>query len=170
MAPDSARRGFTFVELLIATAILAMSATAAMLALTAGVQRVQESSRYAQAVVLAESLMEEIVNRPFEDPEAPSVRNPGPGPDETDRTKFDNVDDYDGYSESDKVLRELRTGLPAIAPSNSAGLWRRVSVQYITLNGQAAWDQNNVVRVTVTVNDGDGGPIFVLSRVVVREY
>lgn len=164
------RVGLTLYETMIAASILAIVAASAALPIAAGVQEVQQSARLEQAVALAEALMEEILQRPFEEPSNPSIRALGPGAGETDRTKFDNVDDYHGYSESDRVLRELTTTLTPITATNAAGLWRSVTVQYVSLSGQPAWDQNNVARITVTVNDGSQGAIYTLSRLVVREY
>lgn len=163
-------RGVTLFETMLAASILAIAAASAALPFAAGVQEVQQSARLEQAVLLAESLMEEVVSRPFEDPQSPTSRTLGPEAGETDRTKFDNIDDYHGYSESDQVLRELTTTLTPINATNGAGLWRSVTVQYATLSGQLAWDTNNAALVTVTVNDGSLGAIYTLSRLVVREY
>jgi len=155
---------------MLAASILAIAAASATLPFAAGVQEVQQSARLEQAVLLAESLMEEVVTRPFEDPQSLTSRALGPETGETDRTKFDNIDDYHGYSESDQIPRELTTTLSPITATNGAGLWRSVTIQYLMLSGQPSWDQNNAALVTVTVNDGSLGAIYTLSRLVVREY
>jgi len=163
-------RGITLLETMLAASILAIAAASATLPFAAGVQEVQQSARLEQAVLLAESLMEEVVTRPFEDPQSLTSRALGPETGETDRTKFDNIDDYHGYSESDQIPRELTTTLSPITATNGAGLWRSVTIQYLMLSGQPSWDQNNAALVTVTVNDGSLGAIYTLSRLVVREY
>lgn len=152
---------------MLAAAILAFAATAAAIPFAAGLQETQDALRLEQAGVLAESLMSEIVAHPFDDPNAAGVYALGPEAGETSRTLFDNIDDYHGYSESSTGAVDHSGSAINLASTN--GLWRSVTVAYTTVSGQASGLGNVFALVTVTVNDGSR-PIYVLKRLVTREY
>ncbi len=159
------RTGLTLLETMLAASILAFAATAAAIPFAAGLQQTQEALRLEQASVLAESLMDEIVAHPFDDPNAAGVYTLGPEAGETSRTLFDNIDDYHGYSESSGGAKDFAGN--TITAAN--GLWRSVTVQYTTVSGQATGLSTVFALVTVTVTDGSRSAV-VLKRLVTREY
>lgn len=161
----SDRRAFTLVEALLASTVLAIAAASAAFPYAAGVQRTNEAARLEQAVALGQSLMEEILGRPFYEPgfRWPA---PGPGPGETSRPLFDNLDDFDGYSEAQTGPRDYQNN--AITDPACAGLWRDVSVQYVGFSGQQAADTNSFVIIRVRVWDGNE-VLTTLYRLAARE-
>jgi MSHA pilin protein MshD len=159
--------GLTLLETMLAAAILAIAATAAAIPFAAGLQQTQEALRLEQAGVLAEALMAEIIAHPFDDPNAAGVYTLGPEAGETNRTLFDNIDDYHGYSEASGGAVDLSGS--AIGSPGANGLWRSVTVQYTSVSGQATGLGNVFALVTVTVTDGSPST-YVLKRLVTREY
>jgi prepilin-type N-terminal cleavage/methylation domain-containing protein len=159
------RRGFTLAEALLATTILAIIAASATLPFSAGVQNANEAGKLEQAVELGESMMEEVLARSFF---GPSQSSPTPGPDsgETSRTNYDSVDDFAGYSESDKVLRDFKN--TAVNNPSTDGYWREVSIAYVSFPNQQAGDTNSLIHVKVKVYHGTA-LLLTLDRLVSRE-
>ena len=86
--------GFTLIEALLASVVLAASVTAITVPFSSAAQNQHVEARRTQAVALAQELMEEILAQSFADDNPDTARNPGPEMGETDRRLFDNVDDY----------------------------------------------------------------------------
>ena len=160
-----AARGFTLAEALLASTILAIVGATTTLPFVAGVQRTNEAARLEQAVSLGQAMMEEVLARPFFEP-GMRTPAPGPGPGETSRDKFDNLDDFHGFTESATGLKDYRN--VAITDTSCAGLWRDVTVTYVTFPNQAASDTNSYVSIRVRVMDGNA-PLVTLNRIVSRE-
>lgn len=142
-----ARQGFSLIEAMIASTILAATVTAVSLPFTAGAQNEQDSARLTVAVALAEGLMEEILSKPFDDPAG--NQTPGPEAAETSRSSYANIDDYHGYAEAAGQIKDA-SGAVFTDPL-ATGLSRSATVEYVYLSGQSAAQQASVVRVTVTV-------------------
>ncbi|MBX3394858.1 MAG: type II secretion system protein [Phycisphaerae bacterium] len=159
------RRAFTFAEALLASTILAIIATTATLPFSAGTQSAKEAQKLERAVELAESMMEEILARPFF---APGQSAPTPGPDsgETVRLAYDSIDDFSGYSESDQVLRNYKGG--AINDPDVQGFWRQVSVDYVSYPDQQPGDTDSIMHVRVKVYYKSALQVT-LDRVVTRD-
>jgi prepilin-type N-terminal cleavage/methylation domain-containing protein len=159
------RRGFTLAEAMLAATILAIATAAASLPFAAGVQQTMEAARLENAAALGQSLMEEILARPYLEPGTRTV-SPGPDSGESNRTLFDNIDDFDGFSESVTGPRDYQN--QPITDTSLAGLWRDAAVQITTFPGQAANDVNSLARVTVRVWDGNT-VLVKLVRIAARE-
>ena len=159
------RRGFTIAEALLAATILSIVSATALLPFAAGLHQSVEAARLEQAVALGQAMMEEILARPFADPDGgtPAV---GPESGETSRDKFDNIDDFNGYAESDHLARNYLNVV--ITDTAVKDLWRSVSVQYVTMPNQAASETNGFVRVTVSVYY-DTALLVRLDRIASRE-
>ncbi|MEI7835113.1 MAG: prepilin-type N-terminal cleavage/methylation domain-containing protein [Planctomycetota bacterium] len=142
-----ARQGFTLVEAMIASSILAATVTAVTLPFTAGAQNEQDSARLTLAVALAGELMEEILSKPFDDPTG--VQTPGPEAGETSRSLYTNVDDYHNYSEADGQIKDAY-GSSCTDPL-AKGLSRVATTEYVYLSGQSTAQSPSVIRVTVAV-------------------
>jgi len=144
------RRGFTLLEALLAAVILATSITAVTMPMTIVTVNDADESRQALATSLVHELMEEILARPFYDPQGTS--GPGPEVGETHRGLFDNVDDYHGYTEAPGEITTMDgvvvDGVPA------TGLSRQVLATYVYVSGQDTGDSPTFIRVSVTVKHG----------------
>ena len=163
MSPNRRHSGvaFTLAEALLASAVLAMAITAITMPFTAAAQNDQVNARRTVAEALAQEMMEEILAKPFADPQGATV--PGPERGETSRNLFDNVDDYDGYVETDGNIADAG-GAPLDDPP-AAGLSRHVWAAYVYIDGQSPADPPTFVRVVVDVRYL-GQPIVTLSRLV----
>ena len=151
--------GFTLAESLLAATILAMAVTALTMPFTAGARNEQSDGRRTTAVSLASELMEEILSRPFNDPDGPS--EPGPEVGEATRGDFDNIDDYDGYSETAGNVSSPSGSTSSDASAN--GLSRNVSASYVYISGQDTSAEPTFIRITVEIRY-DGQPVTTLTR------
>ena len=100
------RGGFTLVEVLVASAILATTAAAVASAIMAGQMLTYEALHHQRATALTEALTEEILARPYNDPDGDVV--PGPDAGESGRSDFDAADDFHGFSETAGSLADAQ--------------------------------------------------------------
>lgn len=92
------KRALTLFEAMLSASILAIVAVVASQAIVAGQMQTYDALHRQRALTLADSLMDEILRLPYDDPDGEST--PGPESGESTRTAFDNIDDYHGFSES----------------------------------------------------------------------
>ena len=107
-----------------------------------------------RAAALAEDLMSEILQQYYEDPDlAPgSFGRSIAEDDEGDRTLFDDVDDYDGWSASPPQDRD---GAPLVGAN---GYTRSVSVDWVLSSdlNQTSVSATGIKRISVFVSHADG--------------
>ena len=142
------RGGFTLVEALLASAILALVIVSVTIPFTSASQNEQAGGRQTLATSLAEEMMEEILSKPFYDPNG--YVTPGPDPGESSRGLYDNLDDYHGYSEAAGSIRNAAGDL--CTDPLSYGLSRSVAAEYVYVSGQDTSGPPTFIRVTVTVS------------------
>ena len=148
-----------------ATTILAIIATGAALPFIAGTQQIQHAAKLEQAVGFGEALMEEILARPFYESDV-RLASPGPGAGETSRDLYNNMDAFDGLTESSGGLRDFQN--TAVTDEAASGLWRSATVQYVRLPDQPADDRLAFVHIQVLVYQ-DGELLVRLDRLASRE-
>ncbi len=153
--------GFTLIEALLAIVVLAMAITAITMPFTVGAQNEQEDARRTLALSLAQEMMEEILAQPFEDPHGSS--NPGPEAGESSRALFDNIDDYDGYVETDGNISDIDG--EKMDDQTADGMSRHSSAEYVYVSGQDTSDDPTFIRVMVEIQYR-GKPMVVLTRLV----
>jgi len=134
-------------EALLAAVILAVAITAITVPFTAAAQNQQDEARSTLAVSLAQGMMEEILSKPFRDPQGSTQVGPDPG--ETSRSLFDNIDDYDGYTEGPGQIVTLNGKL--VNDPAGVGLSRHVSTTYVYVSDQNTTVPSTFIRVTVTM-------------------
>ena len=154
-------KGFTLAEALLAAAVLAMTVSAVILPFTAGAMNQQADARITMATCLAQNMMEEILAKPFKDPDGES--QPGPESEETSRSLFDNVDDYNGYSESAGNI--VSSDGEEVDDPAATGLSRSVSTAYVYVSGQDGAEPLDFIRVVVEVRYRDQ-PLITLTRLI----
>lgn len=159
------RGGFTLAEALLASVILAIVAATATLPFTAGVINSTEAQKLEQAVELGQAMMEEVLSRPFYGPKQTSP-TPGPEPEETARLLYDSIDDFDGYSESDFILRDFKNN--PITDPVVEGYWREIKVQFVSYPNMQPGDVNSLALITVKVYR-HSSLLVTLSRLISRE-
>jgi prepilin-type N-terminal cleavage/methylation domain-containing protein len=121
----SCRRGFTLVEATMASLIVAVMLTAAMsIAGSAGLAQ-YKTAEQATASALADAMIAEITAQAYVDPGASPVFGPETGEAGGDRSDYDDVDDYNGLSETAPARRD------AVAIPGLTGWERSVSINYV---------------------------------------
>jgi hypothetical protein len=159
------KAGFTIAEGLIASGVLAITVTAIIAPFSTASRCQHEDARIAVCSFLAKEMMEEVLAKPFDDPDGDDdVLGPGPG--ESGRGDFDNVDDYHGWTESTSGggIRSYE-GLACDDP-RANDLVRSVTTEYVQLVDQTVFfDEPTFIRVTVTITH-DGSPLVQLVRLI----
>ncbi len=133
---------FTLIEIITTIVIIAIAATAIMSVFTSTIKTSADPMIQQQAVSIAEAYMEEILLKPFSDPDG--VIN------ETDRKIFDDIFDYDGLNDNG-ATDQNGTSITSLGDYTVT-----VSVTNSALNGIAA---ANAALVVVTVSHTVLGPI-----------
>ena len=157
------RRGLTLVEVVVSTLIVAMMTVAALNALGAATRSSTSTANRAIAVGLAEDLAAEIVNAAYKEPVASPVFGPEGSEVNGPRSAFNDVDDYNGWSEQPP---KTKTGTSL---TDRADWRRRVVVERVvpatpTQTTPGSTDQG-AKRVHVIVEyDGQ----HVLAQIVIR--
>lgn len=121
--------GFTLVELVIFIVIVAVGVAGILLVMNTVVASSADPMVRKQALALAESILEEILQKEYADPDGTSG--------ETTRATFDDVDDYNGKSNS------TFTDLPAALSSYTIS---------IVVDAPASLNGVTMKRVRVTVS------------------
>ncbi|MCE5276649.1 MAG: hypothetical protein ABFD92_14645 [Planctomycetaceae bacterium] len=151
----------TLLEALLASTILAACAFAVTTPFAASAQNDQTQQRWTLATCLAQEMMEEILSKPFKDPQGSVACGPDSG--EGSRMQFDNVDDYQGFTETAGHIADAAGAV--CASDAAAGLSRRVTVEYVYLPGQQTQHPASFARVIVEVRHLDV-PVITLTRLV----
>ena len=160
------RRGFTLVEALLATMVLAIVGATATLPFVAGMQNIQEAAKLDRAVALGQALMEEIMARPF-DVVATTASPAAPAPGTLDRSNYFTILQFNGYAEVGS--QPLNYDGTVMNDPLYAGYQRAVSVIPVSYPGQDPVDTGNLVHVQVQVFLNKE-PIVRLDRLAAREY
>jgi len=155
--------GFTLIEALLASVVLAATVTAITVPFTLAGKNQQIDIRRTLAVALAEELMEEILSREFCESDETAATHLGPDAGETDRCLFDNVDDYHACTEPPGSIANVEGQL--IDVPGARDLSRHVTTQYVYLSGQDTSATPSFIRVTVEVRYR-GEPVVKLTRLV----
>lgn len=143
------KRGFTIVEAVIAMLIVAVTLVAALSTVAAARTSRSRIADRVRAQQLAQDLMAEILQQAYQDPVQTPVFGLEPGESATSRAAWNDVDDYNGWTESPPQSKSGN-----IFP-DSTGWTRSVVVEWIdptTLTVAAA--PTGVKRITVNVQKG----------------
>lgn len=124
-----APRGFGLLEVVISLFLVGTIMVVALEALTAATTGRARAGNNAQACLLAHALLQEIIDKPYLEPDDTAAFGPETGETATGtRAGFDDVDDYHNWSESPPETRD-GTDLPL-----SSDWRRRVAVQWVQPN------------------------------------
>ena len=143
------RSGYTLFESLLASSVLAIAVVGISSVLAASYQQSAIRGNTGTALSLAQQLMEEISSKPLDPPQQPD--KPGWSQGQTDRSQYDTVDDYNGYSELSSGI-QMPDG--TTVDMGDGGSYTRVVT--VTANARPAGaptsaPQSDFVMVTVTV-------------------
>lgn len=146
-----ASAGLTLMEVMFAVVVLAFSVAALTQAVVSGQSHTYEALHASRAITLAEAMIDEVLSKPYVDPDNDTT--PGPDAGETDRSLFDCADDYDGYTEAvGAVLDQTLTPYPEMYQK----FGRSVTATYTTESLPDLGGDHDGLTVTVTVTDNFG--------------
>lgn len=99
MCMNSASRhsGFTLIELIIFIVVVSAGLAGILSVMNTSVKSSADPMVRKQAIAIAESVLEEVLQKAYADPD-------GTNTGETGRTNWDNVDDYNGKTQADLAL------------------------------------------------------------------
>jgi type II secretory pathway pseudopilin PulG len=154
-------RAFTLVEAVVCTLIVGIILVAAIATLGASKRAQKSSGDRASAQLLADDLLAEITAKAYADPDLAGAFGIDPGEQWSSRRTFDDVDDYDGYTETPPKD-------PAGVPIPGYERWTRsVRVERIVSGNpdQTSGVETGAKRITVTVTAND---TVIATRTAVR--
>ena len=128
-------RGFTLIELVISIVVVSVALGGVLMAINYTVTHSADPMLQHQAVAIAESYLEEILLKPFADPDGVDS--------EGSRVLFDDVDDYNGLNDSG-ARDQTGTAIAGLTNYTVA-----ITVTSTALNGIGAADSK---QITVTVS------------------
>jgi hypothetical protein len=137
---------------MLAMVVLSVALFAVMSTLVAGEQQLQEADHALAASRLARDLLEEIVAKAYDDPQDPG-KPPGPEQGESDRTLFDDCDDYEKFREDPG---QARNGAGTLYGPTQQVFKRRANVTSATNTIASLGATVPGLLVEVTVEDRDG--------------
>ncbi len=132
-------------EVLIASTLVAIMTIGLAQVVSSGQAATYDALHQARGTALAEVMLEEILARPYEDPDGTDG--------ETDRADLDDIDDYDGYSEG---FGQVRNVGDVIYPQPYDVFRRDTVVAPDTQTISPAAPDVPGLRITVTVTDERG--------------
>jgi type II secretory pathway pseudopilin PulG len=184
---DRRRRGFTFVEAMVAVTITGVAGAALLVGISASLQGTTTALEQTVALGLAQQLMDELAGKqyaenaanPYDTPLGPtSAESAGPG-----RSQYTNLADYNGLANAPPVDPwavalgtddgQGSTRDPAMKASNYLANWQRSAVVYYVdpnnlANALPAGQTSNyrAVEVQISVLDKTGlRPVLKLRRI-----
>jgi prepilin-type N-terminal cleavage/methylation domain-containing protein len=159
------RRGFTLVESLIASVVLAVAVVGIAGTLAASYQQARDQVSVAEATQLARQLIEEISARPFEVPAGSPSNAVGWSAGNPNRAIYDDISDYHGYTDNST---SITTQAGVVQSFGTAGPYERfvtVTEGPVPQGHTAPAIDFKQVKVTVT---RPGGSAVVISKVFTR--
>jgi len=155
---NARRSGFTIVECVISTVIVAVMLVAVLQTVGASKQSQLSLVQSIQGQTLAQSMMTEILPRDYEDPNGLSSLGLDTGETYGIRTEYDDVDDYEDWVATPPRYED------GTSMSELTDWQREVSVQWVDPDDPATvlGSESGVKRVTVTVFY-NGRPIHSLT-------
>ena len=156
----NATRGITLIESMIASVVLAIAVVGIAGGLNAASAQRLAMNEDGALQLLASSLLEEIVGKPFSGPS--SGNQPGYGGGSSDRSCYDEIADYSGYSETRATTINGQT----IDLGDGATYLRGVTIEYRSTPSGANTSNGEFAMITVTVKSSITGRSFALSRLV----
>jgi MSHA pilin protein MshD len=151
MKPTRHNKGFTLIEAIMSILIVGVMYVAALQ--TLGASRVGQATIADQrrGYELAQQLLAEIVSQPYADPVTGATTfGPEAGEATGNRSQFDDVDDYNGWSEQPPKLKD------GTAISNLSDWTRRVTVAWVDPSNLDTnrLNESGIKRITVTISRG----------------
>jgi MSHA pilin protein MshD len=163
----NALTGLTLVEILISIMVLGVAIAPLLGVFTSGTKQSGVSQKITTAYNLGQDLMEEIIAKQFDEDPLNPIRPRDLGPDSREHrysisNPYDDVDDYDGYSES-PPQEEDGTDM-----TDYTGFTRSVIVEYVTPTNFDVVSTNTSTqfkRIKITVSWDSGNQSVTLTAI-----
>jgi Tfp pilus assembly protein PilV len=141
-------RGTSLVEVVVSTVIVGVLIVATLNALGAATSSSRTAGNRAVAIGLADDLMAEILKSKYVDPGSSPVFGPETGETGSTRNAFNDVDDYNGWSEQPPQAKD------GTIYADRADWRRRVTVDRVTVSDptKTSTTETGVKRITVDVD------------------
>jgi len=152
----NARVGYTLAEAMIASVVLAAAVIGIGGLLAASYQQTAVRGDTTSGLTMAQQLMEEIASKPLDPPSLPN--KPGWSSGQTDRTQYDTIDDYNGYTDLSSSLAMRDGNSIQMGKTNAGGtsFTRTVTVTQNALPSGLTGTASDFVLVTVKVTMPEG--------------
>lgn len=111
--------GATLVELVMFIVIVSVGAAGILAVMSSITQHSADPMLRQQAVLIAESYLEEILLKPFLDPSPPGATAVCSAPEAT-RAAYDNICDYDGLADNNGAVDQLGNSIAGLSAYNVA--------------------------------------------------
>ena len=157
--------GFTMIEALLASVVLSVSVAAISQVVVAGQMQTVSALDGQRAVSLAQALLEEILAKPYWDPDGVTALGPEGG--ELFRALFDNCDDYSGYTESAGAVTDVAG---VVYGSGYERFSRTVIIENRTTDYAELTNKAVGITVTVRVTDTKGESQQVVRFIPEADY
>ncbi len=145
--PCHARVGLTLVEAVLSLLVLAVLATASLSAISQSRAARSAVDEQSKGAALARSFLGEITALPYMESSSTTIGVDG-GENASDRTTFDDVDDYNGFSEAPCIGLDGKT-------IDGTDLWKRsvvVAWVPVSANTTTTTSDTGLKRIWVTVS------------------
>lgn len=135
------KSAFTLIELIITVAIAGIAILALVMVFQESLKNMERQKDLPLANLLGEELMNEIRSKQYEDPSTPIAG-------ESNRLKFDSVDDYNGWSESPPktIEGDIMTNVVNFT-------WRVVVTNVSPSDFNSETNKSDFKRITVVVSN-----------------
>jgi MSHA pilin protein MshD len=141
----NSNRGFTLIELVFFIVVVSIGLAGILSVFITSVKSSADPMVRKQALSIAEAMLEEIFLKDY--------ANPVGGYSGTDRSQFDDVSDYDGYSTTTGIVDITGAAVPGLATYNIAA---------VSVTGSTALTGVSAKKIVVTVT-GPGDPITLVG-------
>lgn len=171
MSPGSTRQsGLTLIEMVITIVILAISLIAITSIVSSGVGRSADTTLELRSAALAQSYLDEILGKRFDENSAPRGIPPcrtnctlsasfGPDGGET-RAQYDDVDDYNGMDEGEGQLTPLQDA-DGNTRTGYDNFRVRVSVRY--MNTAVSGEEENLAVAANDLDDDEDAKLITVT-------
>ena len=145
-------RGVTLTEVVMATLIMGVILVGALSVVSSSLRTRMAASRRNDGARLTEQLLAEVMAMPYKDPQgAGTGTGPETGESTTTRADFDDVDDYNGWNESDVQDKDGNTIEGFDGWSRSVETWRAER-----LGGNPWFSDTGLKRIRVRATSPEG--------------
>ena len=140
---------FTVIELLVTIVLVGIVLLALIMSFHESLKSIERQKNLQSANLLSEDLMNEIRSKAFQNPGTNIMFGPETNEDEFVRSKYDDVDDYNGLTDAPP-----RTVVGSNLP-NCVGIARRVVVAFVLTSdfNTATINTTDLKRITVVVSN-----------------